>query len=42
MRILLTGREGYIRCRRGLGLGGHEMVGLDADLLAACDFAEVL
>jgi len=42
MRILLTGHKGYIGAVAGpvLGQAGHEIVGLDADLFAGCDFGE--
>jgi nucleoside-diphosphate-sugar epimerase len=42
MRILLTGHKGYIGAVAGplLGAAGHEVVGLDADLFAGCDFGE--
>jgi nucleoside-diphosphate-sugar epimerase len=40
MRILLTGHKGYIGAVAGpiLRSAGHEVVGLDADLFAGCDF----
>jgi nucleoside-diphosphate-sugar epimerase len=40
MRILLTGHKGYIGAVAGpmLRFAGHEVVGLDADLFAGCDF----
>jgi len=40
MRILLTGHKGYIGAVAGpiLLAAGHEVVGLDADLFAGCDF----
>ncbi|HZQ18232.1 MAG TPA: SDR family oxidoreductase [Terriglobales bacterium] len=40
MRILLTGHKGYIGAVAGpmLRAAGHEVVGLDADLFAGCDF----
>jgi nucleoside-diphosphate-sugar epimerase len=40
MRILLTGHKGYIGAVAApvLLAAGHEMVGLDADLFAGCDF----
>ena len=42
MRILLTGHKGYIGAVAGpiLTSAGHEVVGLDADLFAGCDFGE--
>ncbi len=42
MRILLTGHKGYIGAVAGpmLRAAGHEVVGLDADLFAGCDFGE--
>lgn len=42
MRILLTGHKGYIGAVAGpvLRSGGHEVVGLDADLFAGCDFGD--
>jgi nucleoside-diphosphate-sugar epimerase len=41
MRILLTGHKGYIGAVAGpvLLAAGHEVVGLDTDLFAGCDFA---
>ena len=42
MRILLTGHKGYIGAV-AVGVfqsAGHELVGLDADLFAGCDFGE--
>jgi nucleoside-diphosphate-sugar epimerase len=43
MKILLTGHRGYIGAVAGpiLCSAGHEVVGLDADLFAGCDFGEV-
>lgn len=40
MRILLTGNKGYIGAVAGplLRSAGHEVVGLDTDLFAGCDF----
>jgi nucleoside-diphosphate-sugar epimerase len=40
MRILLTGHKGYIGAVAAVVLksAGHEVVGLDADLYAGCDF----
>ena len=42
MRILLTGHKGYIGAVAGpiLTSAGHEVVGLDTDLFAGCDFGE--
>ena len=42
MRILLTGHKGYIGAVAGPVLlsAGHEVVGLDSDLFAGCDFGE--
>ena len=42
MRILLTGHKGYIGAVAGPMLcgAGHDVVGLDADLFAGCDFGE--
>jgi nucleoside-diphosphate-sugar epimerase len=42
MRILLTGHKGYIGAVAGpvLRSAGHEVIGLDTDLFAGCDFAE--
>ncbi len=42
MRILLTGHKGYIGAVAGpmLRSAGHEVVGLDTDLFAGCDFGE--
>jgi len=42
MRILLTGHKGYIGAVAGpvLQSAGHDVVGLDADLFAGCDFGE--
>jgi nucleoside-diphosphate-sugar epimerase len=42
MRILLTGHKGYIGAVAGpiLQSAGHEVVGLDSDLFAGCDFGE--
>jgi nucleoside-diphosphate-sugar epimerase len=42
MRILLTGHKGYIGAVAGPMLlsAGHEVVGLDADLFAGCDFGK--
>src|SRR5262249_12001590 len=40
MRILLTGHKGYIGAVTGpiLCSAGHEVVGLDTDLFAGCEF----
>lgn len=40
MRILLTGHKGYIGAVAGpmLHSAGHEVIGLDTDLFAGCDF----
>lgn len=42
MRILLTGHKGYIGAVAGpmFSVAGHEVVGLDADLFAGCDFGQ--
>lgn len=42
MRILLTGHKGYIGAVAGplLRPAGHEVIGLDTDLFAGCDFGE--
>ncbi len=42
MRILLTGHTGYIGAVTGpiLQSAGHEVVGLDTDLFAGCDFGQ--
>jgi nucleoside-diphosphate-sugar epimerase len=42
MRILLTGHKGYIGAVAGsiLQSAGHEVVGLDNDLFAGCEFGE--
>jgi nucleoside-diphosphate-sugar epimerase len=42
LRILLTGHKGYIGAVAGpvLKAAGHEVVGLDSDLFAGCDFGE--
>ncbi len=42
MKILLTGHKGYIGAVAGpiLCAAGHEVVGLDADLFAGCEFGE--
>jgi nucleoside-diphosphate-sugar epimerase len=42
MRILLTGHKGYIGAVAGpiLESAGHEVVGLDTDLFAGCDFGK--
>ncbi len=43
MRILLTGHKGYIGAVAGpiLRSAGHEVIGLDSDLFAGCDFGAV-
>ncbi len=40
MRVILTGHKGYIGAVAGplLQAAGHEVVGLDTDLFAGCDF----
>jgi len=42
MRILLTGHKGYIGTVAGpvLRSAGHEVIGLDTDLFAGCEFGE--
>jgi nucleoside-diphosphate-sugar epimerase len=42
LRILLTGHKGYIGAVAGaiLQAAGHEVVGLDSDLFAGCDFGQ--
>jgi nucleoside-diphosphate-sugar epimerase len=42
MRILLTGHKGYIGAVAGpiLRSSGHDVVGLDTDLFAGCEFGE--
>lgn len=42
MRVLLTGHKGYIGSVLGpiLNTHGHEVVGLDTDLFAGCNFGE--
>jgi nucleoside-diphosphate-sugar epimerase len=42
MRILLTGHKGYIGAVAGpiLQSAGHEVVGLDSDLFAGCEFGD--
>jgi nucleoside-diphosphate-sugar epimerase len=42
MRILLTGHKGYIGAVAGtiLRSAGHEVVGLDTDLFAGCEFGD--
>ena len=42
MRILLTGHRGYIGAVAGpiLCAAGHEVIGLDSDLFAGCDFGD--
>jgi len=43
MRVLLTGHKGYIGAVAGpmLQSAGHEVVGLDSDLFAGCDFGQL-
>jgi nucleoside-diphosphate-sugar epimerase len=43
MRILLTGHKGYIGAVAGpvLRAAGHEVVGLDTDLFAGCEFGPI-
>ena len=43
MRILLTGHKGYIGAVAGpvLRSAGHEVVGIDSDLYAGCDFEKL-
>jgi nucleoside-diphosphate-sugar epimerase len=43
MRILLTGHKGYIGAVAGpmLKSAGHEVVGMDTDLYAGCDFGDL-
>jgi len=42
MKVLLTGHKGYIGVVAGqiLQCAGHEVVGLDSDLFAGCEFGE--
>ncbi len=42
MKVLLTGHKGYIGAVGAalLRAAGHEVIGLDVDLFAGCDFAE--
>ena len=42
MRILLTGHKGYIGAVAGpvLSSAGHQVIGLDSDLFAGCEFGE--
>jgi nucleoside-diphosphate-sugar epimerase len=44
MRILLTGHKGYIGAVTGpiLTSAGHEVVGLDTDLFAGCEFGQAV
>lgn len=44
MKVLLTGHKGYIGAVAGSMLcsAGHEVIGLDTDLFAGCDFGEAL
>lgn len=43
MRVLVTGHKGYIGAVAGpmLRSAGHEVVGLDSDLFAGCDFGSI-
>ena len=43
MRVLLTGHKGYIGAVAGplLSAAGYDVVGLDTDLFAGCEFGEV-
>jgi nucleoside-diphosphate-sugar epimerase len=43
MKVLLTGHKGYIGAVAGsmLRSAGHEVVGLDSDLFAGCDFGKI-
>jgi nucleoside-diphosphate-sugar epimerase len=43
VRVLLTGHKGYIGAVVGpiLRSAGHEVIGLDSDLFAGCEFGEV-
>lgn len=43
MKVLLTGHKGYIGSVAGpmLRSAGHEVVGLDSDLFAGCDFGNI-
>jgi nucleoside-diphosphate-sugar epimerase len=43
MRVLLTGHKGYIGAVAApmLRAAGHEVIGLDTDLFAGCDFGKV-
>jgi nucleoside-diphosphate-sugar epimerase len=42
MKIMLTGHKGYIGAVAGpmLNSAGHEVIGLDSDLFAGCDFGK--
>ena len=42
MKILLTGHQGYIGAVAGplLCSSGHEVIGLDTDLFAGCEFGD--
>ena len=42
MRLLLTGHRGYIGAVAGpiLRSAGHQVVGLDTDLFAGCEFGQ--
>jgi nucleoside-diphosphate-sugar epimerase len=43
MKILLTGHKGYIGAVAGpvMRVAGHDVVGLDSDLFAGCNFSEL-
>jgi len=43
MKVLLTGHKGYIGAVAGpmLRAAGHEVVGMDTDLFAGCDFGQL-
>ena len=42
MKILLTGHKGYIGTVAGpfLRAAGHDVIGLDTDLFAGCEFGD--
>ena len=42
MRVLLTGHKGYIGAVASplLRASGHEVIGLDTDLFAGCEFGD--
>ena len=44
MRVLLTGHQGYIGAVAGplLQSSGHEVIGLDTDLFAGCEFGDAV